>query len=449
LRSASQESKQTATEPKSIEATIKMLKSIVTIAILAATLGPTTLAEQNASNELLVHRKLGKSGKAMVHPDLHQHGYHPHHEGKSGKSEFGGKSGKAVMEIGHVWAGSSDADDDDEADDGYKWGGDDGGHNMTSADVMDDVEMQVNLVLEPPMEEVHHDDHSSGDEDDDDDDWWSGHEHFGKSGKGSKGSKGATFGKAGKAAGKAGKSSYDMHHWGSWWSGDESDMPSPEKPGWLQSEIPSPAPTPCGKAGKECGPPPAPAPAPKPKQTLPPVCLVIPCSINGVLVSPTDVTSGSEPTVTEPPVPSPIGTLTTTPPVEDASVESIITTPPAGTSSNPTVVDVIGVPPPTPSTPKALVPITVAPSAPSESGYPTWMPTDMPTSDIQYLTESASWFQTGKAYEVDSYTRARMGDQNDIEFAFAKQEETSSSRRLLLDVVSFLGTLIITMWQVV
>lgn len=73
----------------------------------------------------------------------------------------------------------------------------------------------------------------------------------------------------------------------------------------------------------------------------------------------------------------------------------------------------------------------------------------MPTSDIQYLTESASWFQTGKAYEVDSYTRARMGDQNDIEFAFAKQEETSSSRRLLLDVVSFLGTLIITMWQVV
>jgi hypothetical protein len=68
----------------------------------------------------------------------------------------------------------------------------------------------------------------------------------------------------------------------------------------------------------------------------------------------------------------------------------------------------------------------------------------MPTTGIEYLTESASWFQTGKAYEVDSYTRARMGDQkNDIGFSFAKQEDTSGSRRLTSSLFAGFGMLIL------
>jgi hypothetical protein len=432
-----------------------MMKALVSIAVLAATLDSSALANLNdkaASRKELYIRRLGKSGKegkAEVHPDLHHHGYHPHHIGKSGKAETGGKSAKGAVAVDHGWAAVGDDDDDDDdhsvGDDGYKWSGD---GNTTSMDVSD-VE---DVAMHPIEEEVHHhhdDDDDSADDDDDgdDDDWWADDGHYGKSGKGAKGSKGAKSAKGGKS-GKAVKSGkgvhyYDdgmHHHWGSW-SADHSHMPS--------SDIPSPAPTPCGKAGKDC---PIPAPKPTPPQTLPPICLTIPCSINGVLVSPTDVTSGSKPATTQPPVPSPIGTVTTNPPVE-GSVEAIVTTPPEG-STDPTVSDVIGVPPPPPPTaptpPTALVPITVAPSTPTQSGYPTWAPSFMPTTSIDFLTESASWFQTGKAYEVDSYTRARMGDQkNDIGFSFAKQEDTSGSiRRLTSSIVSGFGMLIL-LFQVV
>lgn len=396
-----------------------MMKAFVSIAILAAALDSIALAKPNDhSRAELYIRKLGKSGKssdksgkAVVHPNLHHnHGYHPHHIGKADKGETGGKSAKGIhMDPG--WAAVGD-DDHSAGDDGYEWS--DVDHNATSS---------IDVHYED-------DDHSAAD--DDDDAWWADDGHYhGKSGKGAKSSKGGKSAKVGKSD-KAHKSSKGMHHhdddnWGGW-SHDHTDMPSPvptpcgkagkdcpEKPDWMES----PAPTPCGKAGKEC-PEPAPKPAP---QTLPPICLTIPCSINGVLVSPTDVISGSELT-TQPPVPSPIGTLTTKPPI-------------AG-GTDPT--DVIGVPPPTP--PTALVPITVAPSTPTESGYPTWVPTSVPTTDIHFLTESANWFQTGKAYEVDSYTRARMGDL-ETGFAFAKTEDTSGSRRLVSSLIGGFGMLIV------
>ena len=422
--------------------------------MLAATLDSSAFGILNGehANELRIHRNLGKSGKgesksgkAIVHPNLHHHGYHPHHIGKAGKADTGGKSAKS-FDMDHSW--TSVGHDDHVGDDGYEWGGDDDGHNMTSLDVMSSVD-----VLD--------DDGHNMTAADMDDGWWSGHmhhDHHGKSGKGAKSSKGhksAKVGKSGKAH-KSGKGHHHHHHYDdmhwNWGSLDHTHMPSPaptpcgkagkdcpEKPGWLESAIPTPVPTPCGKAGKDCGPPPAPKPKPTP-QTLPPICLTIPCSINGVLVSPTDVTghASEHDATTQPPVPSPIGTtLTTHPPVDD-STAAIITTPPAG-AEEPPVRDVVG-----PPTPTVLVPITVAPSAPSESSYPTWEPTFNPTSAIDYLSsEASSWFQTGKAYEVDSYTRARMGDENDIGFAFAKQEESSSSRPLFSGLISCIGMLIV------
>lgn len=424
------------------------MKNLISVAILAATLDSNALAKLNekTSRHELYIRKLGKSGKssdksgkAIVHPDLHHHGYHPHHIGKADKAETGGKSSKGIH-MDATWAVAGD-DDHSAGDDGYEWTGDDDDHmhNVTdSIDIVDDDHVH-NVTDSMDMED---DDHINDD----------GHYH-GKSGKGSKSSKvskgsKSSHGKADKAH-KSGKGHHhyhhddDMHHhWGSW-SVDGSDMPTPvptpcgkagkdcpEKPDWAES----PAPTPCGKAGKEC---PEPAPKPTP-QTLPPICLTIPCSINGVLVSPTDVISGSEPAATQPPVPSPIGALTTNPPV-DGSMEAIVTAPPEG-STDSTVSDVIGVPPPTP--PTVLVPITVAPSTPTESGYPTWAPSFMPTTDIHFLTESANWFQTGKAYEVNSYTRSRVGDQ-DTGFAFAKQADTSGCRRLVSSLIGGFGMLVV------
>ena len=364
----------------------KMLKSLISFAILAAaTMDSTTLVksiEESATRpDLLIQRKLGKSGKggkAIVHPDLHHHGYHPHHTGKAGKGETDGKSSKGAIE--YHGETNPDADDDLLGDDGYEWSGDD----LEQNDVQHDDD-HWSSGDEP------HDDHSVADNDH----WWSddGH-HHGKSGKAhgehdsksDKGSKGSKMSKSGEKSGKANseKGHHHVHnHWG--------------------TVMPSPAPTPCGKAGKDCGLKPQPTPL-----TLPPVCLTIPCSVNGVIVSPTDFKGVS---AAEPPVPSPIG---------------------ASTSDT-----------------TALVPITVAPSAPSEPGYPTWMPTSIPTTDIHFLTESANWFQTGKAYEVDSYTRARMGDDaNNIGFAFATQADSSDSERLMSGVFASLGMLIVV-WRMI
>ncbi|KAL3803512.1 hypothetical protein HJC23_014060 [Cyclotella cryptica] len=455
---------------------------LITIASLAAALesGHLALAKTNElrntpANELLVFRRnLGKSDKA---------GHHivppPPPMGKSGKGAKHGAIPPPNLNSG--WTGSDGDDDDFSQDDGYEWvgsGSDDDG-NAASGDgnpSMDDdddddhssswVDDGHNFVpsgkgsKEQSMPEQWNSQWSGGSNDDDDHQSWSGDDHHHtKSGKGHKSAK---VGKAGKSM-KAGKGSHITENWRGWgsWPVPISTVPSPvptpcgeggkdcsEKPGWLP-ESPTMAPTPCGKAGKECPtpiPPPGPKPSPLP-QTLPPICNTIPCSINGVPVTPTTSsgdTSGS--TATEPPVPAPIGMigLTTNPPVEP-TVEGIISQPPNGASGNPTVSDVIGAPPPVPPTP--LVPITVAPTAPTESKSPTFYPTMAPTTTIQTLTTSGTWFQTGKAYEVDSYTRARMGDQNDIGFSFAKQEVTAGSRRLSPLIVSSVGMMAMLLGQ--
>jgi hypothetical protein len=198
-----------------------MMKTLVSIALLAVTLDSIALANLNdeaaARNELYI-RKLGKSGKggkAEVHPDLHHHGYHPHHMGKSGKAETGGKSAKGAIAIDHDhgWAAVGDDDGDDDhsvGDDGYEWS-DDG--NTTSMDVsegddaaMHPIEEEVSMdvsdgddaAMHPIEEEVHHH-HHEDDDGDDDDDWWADDMHYGKSGKGAKGSKGAKSAKGGKS----------------------------------------------------------------------------------------------------------------------------------------------------------------------------------------------------------------------------------------------------------
>lgn len=458
---------------------------LITMAILAVALDSSHVALANKSelpstpaNELFIfRRKLGKSGKAghiIVPP--------PPPMGKSGKGAKHGAIPPPHLNSG--WTGSDGDDDDFSHDDGYEWvgsGGDDNGNKISgdvqpSIDDDDDDDDNNSSWMDdghtflpsgkssnlPPISEQWASQWSGDSHGNDDDDHhsWSGNQHPTKSGKGFKSAK---VGKAGKSM-KAGKGSHMTEHWGGWGSLPipVSSMPSPvptacekggkdcaEKPGWLP-ESPTIAPTPCGKAGKGCPspiPPPGPIPSPLP-QTLPPICNTIPCSINGVPVSPTASSGGaSGSTVTEPPVPAPIGMvgLTTNSPT-DPIVAGIISHPPNGASGNPTASDVIGAPPPVPPTP--LVPITIAPTAPTESKTPTYYPTTMPTTTIQTLTTSGTWFQTGKAYEVDSYTRARMGDQNDIGFSFAKQEITAGSRQLLPWVVSSFGMIAILLWQI-
>ena len=474
---------------------ITMAKAIfVTIAVLAASLdsGNAALTRTKESSvsqehELLIHRrKLGKSGKGSkgvmmyyppppAHPDLHQHGYHPHRPGKSGKSTS--KSGKAYL-VGELvgWAGTDGHDDDDDdevsSDDGFKWmgsGSADESESMPSADAMEEV-VETEEVEDASDDENHwwagveysgksgkgsktgtpgiegqwwSGDESGADEEEEGDDnghWWTGVEHLGKSGKGSKS---ATEGKASKGH-KSGKGHVIVEHWGSW---PPSPAPTPcgkggkecpEKPDWLEETA---APTPCGKAGKEC---PPPVPAPKPGQTLPPICDTVPCSINGVPVSPP--TPPVTPALTLPPICNTI-------PCSINGVNVSPMTPAAPPVTEPDAIDnVTDVPPPTPpampkvpaAKPGFLAPITVAPSAPSESGYPTWSPSLAPTPTIQTLTTSGNWFQTGKAYEVDSYTRARMGDLKDV--SFSKQEVTSGGNmRSLTQLASSLGMAILVL----
>ena len=399
-----------------------------TLIIICAILATTSASQESHNTKNLLNRDLGnfsrrvsKAGKAGAPPAHHgHHGHHsapaPAHLDKSGKmsgkaGKTSGKSGKAVEHLPIV----APEDDDNHAhDDGYHYEAGD-----------DDNVMSVGMNLTEEVESRSGDGHY----DDDDDDWTGdGHHHAGKSGKGHKSAKSAKTAKSGKTGGKGSKS---QDHDDGWHSDDHDD-------GWQPGWHPTPAPTPCGKAGKECEPKVSlffilhehelnstmnltqlSVLAPK---TLPPVCGVVPCSIDGVVVSPP--TMGGAGMITQPPQATPIVGIITQPPQ----------TAPVGMPSP-------AVPPPTP-----MVPITVAPVDSAESGYPTWTPTSTPTSTIQSLSTSGSWFQTGKAYEVDSYTRARQHDEQ-MGFSFAQKGDTSGSesfRRLsLVGVYGVMGIAIV------
>ena len=473
-----------------------MMKSLVSLLLLSTTLECNALANINAqrsdninssnhvtsSSRRNLDSKSGKSeksGKGVYHPDLHHHGYHPHHNGgKADKVSGYGKSGKG--EYSKSAKGAYIMDDDHSHDDGYHWSGDDDDHHTHDDDdhthISEDGQYDDDILNIIVGDDGHDDGHWWGGTNDDnmthmdDDDM----HYYGKSAKDHKSSKshGSKGHKSAKAksdkAHKSGKGHHHGHQWhahhpdehGHQWYAHHPDASHDHDDGWWSdhTHMPSPAPTPCGKAGKDCPeeietPAPTincgkagkdcpPKPAPKP-QTLPPVCLTIPCSINGVPVSPTDFMT--EQHSTEPPVPSPIGSismLTTDPPVNSVttSATEYVTTERTGGDELPT----------------ELVPVTVAPSTPTETKYPTFVPSYSPTTSIQYLTsESSSWFQTGKAYEVDAYTRARMGDTQEAAFAFAtsSEEDNSSSsvdnsRRLLSGLISCVGVLI-GLWQIV
>ena len=164
-----------------------------------------------------------------------------------------------------------------------------------------------------------------------------------------------------------------------WWSGGG------ETPG--ASHGPSPSPTPCGKAGKEC---------PEPTPIVPSMSPT-PCGKAGKECDEGGTYSPSHDGMN-------VGTTPpqadgTDPPVVSDSVPQEATLPPAVPSDPPIAMQTTA----PPSVKKELVPITSAPvSPPPSSGWPTWAPTNMPSPTIQMLQSSGgTWFQSGKAYDVE------------------------------------------------
>ena len=197
-----------------------------------------------------------------------------------------------------------------------------------------------------------------------------------------------------------------------WWGGAVTPCP-PGKAGkdCNIDNIPTMEPTPCGKAGKECEEDPT-------TETIP--------DLGDVPV--TFVTS------------TPVGYMdgTTEPPVTAPSPEEESTT--ATTTGAPTPIEVAATPPGRTgggggTTIGDLIPVTVAPiSSPPSSGWPTWTPTSTPTSTLKSLEASGTWFQSGRAYEVDaSHYRADLKKngllvrENGIAFAGDDMVASSSS----------------------
>ena len=334
-----------------------------------------------------------------------------------------GNSGKLMK---HEWS------DDGFGDDGYEYGNDDDDNEWSGDNHGDD-------------------DDDDGHPDDDDHQFgWldDGHNVHDKSGKGHKSMKGGKSGKGHKSSktapkSKGGKSRHHQTHPPhSWWGGSKS-------PTVLEPLSPTVAPTPCGKAGKDCptetNPPasfPEPTAAPTPCGKAGKLCETKPPAIPSVPPTMSPVSSLLPPTM--PPYLSPPATPAPSAQAQLPVPQPVVTVPPILPS--PTIPPVTSLPPPI-MPPVTMPPITVSPvSSPGKtdptysplSAWPTYNPT-VPT--IESLTTSGSWFQSGKAYTIEtSYTR-RKNDPNDIGFSFIQEDVANSSIRLSVQQLQFFGVM--------
>ena len=212
-----------------------------------------------------------------------------------------------------------------------------------------------------------------------------------------------------------------------WWGGAVTPCP-PGKAGkdCDTDKIPTMEPTPCGKAGKECE-------DPLPDLGDVPVTFV---------------------------TPAPVGYM-------DGTAEAPVTAPlpgeeeePATATGAPTPMEVAATPPGRTggggggTTIGDLIPVTVAPiSSPPSSGWPTWTPTSTPTSTLNSLEASGTWFQSGRAYEVDaSHYRADLKkngllirEENGIAFEGDEVVASSSSSSGMRGLDRSLSNLVISL----
>lgn len=370
--------------------------------------------------------------------------WYPGYGGKGGKTggksakASGGKSGKMIKDDDY-WHGGPPYDEGD--DDGDDWHGEPPSYD-------DDDHLSYNQEYDHYKHEYyHHYDGKAG----------KGSKSHSKTGKGSKSSK---LMKGGKSHGHHDDAWYGDDGYGNddddaWFGSDQTHEPtltptpcgkagkecdSPEEP-----MLPTPAPTPCGKTGKECETPEEPM-LPTPAPTL---CGKAGKGCGESTSAPTGV--GVIPTnPTQPPIESTLPPLPTTTPPAATSPPVVATDPTMSPSSmiGGIITTLPTVPAPTPDTPppvvSTLIPITVAPTVPTATDYPTWSPTDVPTSTIEGLTSEGTWFSGGKkAYKIDEadYKRERTSD---IGFAFVERTDdvgngVSSARISLVGRTALFG----------
>jgi len=230
--------------------------------------------------------------------------------------------------------------------------------------------------------------------------WMAHHHMWPKSGKAVKAAKDHKSGK-GNMVWWGGSASHDSAWGGSgdeemimgddWWSSPTSDNNHcpPGKAGKdcnMDKGEPTIAPTPCGKAGKECG---------------------------GDDLDDTQETPDNDASYSA-----------------SSVVESVSDTPAATTTPN----DDESSPP---ERIGDLIPITAQPvSSPPSSGWPTWTPTSTPISTLDELAAGGTWFQSGRAYDVEmSHYRATNLANGVVHSDSGEEEEktsSASSGRLLL-----------------
>ena len=224
---------------------------------------------------------------------------------------------------------------------------------------------------------------------------WMAHHMWPKSGKAVKAAKDHKSGK-GEMIWWGGSASSDSAWGGSgdeemimgddWWSSPTSDNNHcpPGKAGKdcnMDKGEPTVAPTPCGKAGKECG-----DDHDLDDQTP-----------NDATYSASSVVESVSDTV------SPAGAAT---PNDDAPER-------------------IG----------DLIPITAQPvSSPPSSGWPTWTPTSTPISTLEELAAGGTWFQSGRAYDVEMshYRATNLANGVVHSDGGSEEEKTSSGGRLMM-----------------
>ena len=146
-------------------------------------------------------------------------------------------------------------------------------------------------------------------------------------------------------------------------------------------EIPTSEPTPCGKAGKECD-----------------------HGEDGDGMQPPDMGDDDQPIVL-PSVDPGMPDDSMTPPTEPVA---IVTTDP----------------PPLPETP-APVPdlIPIVKTYPPTPAYPTYAPTSIPTSTLQGIERGGTWFQSGRAYDIEeSYYRTRTSELEQMAAVYDRED---------------------------
>ena len=82
-----------------------------------------------------------------------------------------------------------------------------------------------------------------------------------------------------------------------------------------------------------------------------------------------------------------------------------------------------------------LIPITAQPiSSPPSSGWPTWTPTSTPISTLEELAAGGTWFQSGRAYDVEMSHYRATNLANGVVHSDSGEEEdkTSSGSRLMM-----------------